>query len=77
METVFKAFKKSALNEIDLKEKGFGIEPELTIKFAKKKLKIFEVGISYTGRSYEEGKKITILDFFIAVYCIFKYRLIN
>ena len=74
METGFKAFKKSSLNQINLNQKGFGIEPELTIKFAKKKLKIFEVGISYSGRSYEEGKKIGMLDFFIAIYCIIKYR---
>lgn len=74
METGFKAFKRKALNQINLKQKGFGIEPELTIKFAKKKLKIFEVGISYSGRSYKEGKKIGIIDFFIAIYCILKFK---
>ena len=49
------------------------VEPEITIKLAKKKYKFFEVGISYRGRSYSEGKKITAKDAFIALYCIFKY----
>ena len=54
---------------------GFGIEPELTIKLAKQKLRFFEVPISYNGRSYAEGKKIGLSDAFKAIYCIVKYKL--
>ena len=75
METGFKAFKNSSLKNLNLKEKSFGFEPEITIKLAKKKLKFYEVAISYKGRSYEEGKKITIKDAFRAIYCIFKYSI--
>ena len=75
METGFKAFKSSSLKNLNLKEKSFGFEPEITIKLAKKKLKFYEVSISYKGRSYEEGKKITIKDAFRAIYCIFKYSI--
>lgn len=77
METGYKVFKTECLNNIDLFEKGFGIEPELTIKLAKKKFVFYEVPISYSGRSYEEGKKITIKDAFKALYCIVKYSLIK
>ncbi len=73
METGYKVFKSSCVKQLSLKENTFGIEPELTIKFAKKKFKFFEVPISYNGRSYHEGKKITLKDAFIAVYCIVKY----
>jgi glycosyltransferase involved in cell wall biosynthesis len=73
METGYKAFKKSMLLGIKLEQKGFGIEPEITLKLAKKKAKFFEVPISYNGRSYEEGKKIRLKDAFIAVYCIIRY----
>jgi glycosyltransferase involved in cell wall biosynthesis len=62
METGYKAFKKSMLLGIKLEQKGFGIEPEITLKLAKKKAKFFEVPISYNGRSYEEGKKIRLKD---------------
>lgn len=75
METGYKVFKSSCVKQLSLKENTFGIEPELTIKFAKKKFKFFEVPISYNGRSYHEGKKITLKDAFIAVYCIIKYSL--
>ena len=75
METGYKTFKKSLIEKIILKEKSFGIEPELTIKLAKTKAKFFEVAISYNGRSYEEGKKIGLKDAFVAIYCIFKYSL--
>lgn len=74
METGFKVFTKKAINSIVLKENSFGIEPEITIKLAKKKFKFFEVSISYNGRSYKEGKKITLKDAFRALYCIIKYR---
>jgi glycosyltransferase involved in cell wall biosynthesis len=74
METGYKLFKKSAIQSIDVKEKSFGIEPEITVKLAKKKFIFYEVPISYQGRSYEEGKKITLKDAFLALYCIFKYK---
>ncbi len=73
METGYKVFKKSVLINLNLKENSFGIEPEITIKLAKKKLKFYEVPVSYAGRSYEEGKKIRLKDAFIALYCIIKY----
>ena len=73
METGYKAFKRSILSGIKLEQKGFGIEPEITLKFAKKKAKFFEVPISYNGRSYEEGKKIGLKDAFVAIYCIIRY----
>ncbi len=75
METGYKVFKKECLDNIILEEKGFGIEPEITIKLAKKKFIFYEVPISYSGRSYEEGKKITIKDAFRAIYCIIRYSL--
>ena len=77
METGYKSFKKEAIKSIKLNEKSFGIEPEITIKLAKKKFKFYEVPISYAGRSYEEGKKIGLKDAFIAIYCIFKYSFTN
>lgn len=75
METGYKVFKKEHVDKIKLIEDSFGIEPELTIKLAKLKLRFFEVPISYNGRSYEEGKKIGLLDAFKAIYCIVKYKL--
>jgi glycosyltransferase involved in cell wall biosynthesis len=74
VETGYKLFKKSSIANIELKEKGFGFEIELTMKLAKKKMKFYEVGISYSGRSYAEGKKIEKKHFFEAMYCIIKYR---
>ena len=73
METCYKVFKKNSIKSEELKENTFGFEPEITIKLAKKKLKFFEVGISYNGRSYEEGKKIRLKDAFSAIFCIIKY----
>jgi len=73
MEKGYKVFKREVIKSINLKEHSFGIEPEITIKLAKKKYKFFEVGVSYRGRSYSEGKKITAKDAFVALYCIFKY----
>ena len=75
METCYKVFKKENIDKIDLLEDSFGIEPELTIKLAKQKLRFFEVPISYNGRSYAEGKKIGLSDAFKAIYCIVKYKL--
>ena len=77
METGYKVFKRSVIQSIDIKEKSFGVEPEITVKLAKKKFIFYEVPISYRGRSYEEGKKITLKDAFSALYCIFKYKFFN
>ena len=73
METGYKLFKRKYINPENLEQKSFGIEPEITIKLAKKKIKFFEVPISYNGRGYNEGKKITIKDAFVALYCILRY----
>ena len=75
METGFKVFKSSVLKDIQLKEKSFSFEPEITIKLAKKRCKFYEVPITYNGRSYEEGKKIGLKDVFIALKAIFIYSL--
>ncbi len=74
METCYKCFKLEVIQSVDLKEKRFGIEPELAAKVAKGRWRIYEVGISYSGRTYEEGKKIGIKDAFRALYCIVKYH---
>ena len=75
METGYKAFKYESVKDIELIENRFGFEPEITAKMAKKKLRFYEVGISYYGRTYEEGKKIGLKDAFRALYCIFRYNL--
>jgi len=78
METGYKVFRKSVLDKITLKENRFGIEPELTIKTAKiPGIRFYEVGISYAGRGYDEGKKIGIKDAFRAVYSIVKYSFLG
>jgi len=77
MEVGYKLFKSDILKDINLVENRFGIEPEVTAKIAKKKIRIFEVGISYYGRKYEDGKKITWRDGFSAIRCIIKYNLFN
>ncbi len=77
METGYKVFKKNVIKSINIEEKSFGVEPEVTIKLAKKKYRFFEVPISYNGRSYEEGKKIGLKDAFVAVFCILKYKIKN
>jgi glycosyltransferase involved in cell wall biosynthesis len=74
METGFKAFRRSALADLELSENGFGFEPEITAKIAKARYRIYEVGISYFGRTYEEGKKITWKDGVRALYVIVKYN---
>mgnify|MGYP001336211273 FL=1 len=74
METGYKAFKKDSLKNITLKENRFGFEPEITIKLAKKRLRFFEVSVSYNGRTYEEGKKIGFKDGIRALYCLIKYK---
>ncbi len=76
METCYKLFKSDIIQDIKLKEKRFGFEPEVTAKIARvPKIRIYEVGISYYGRTYEEGKKIGWKDGFRAIYCILKYNL--
>ena len=75
METCFKAMRTEFLRKIDLREDRFGFEPEITIKLAKLKCRFYEVGISYDGRTYEEGKKIGWKDGIRAIYCIAKYWL--
>jgi glycosyltransferase involved in cell wall biosynthesis len=78
METCYKLIRSSIAKSIQIKERRFGIEPEMTAKLAKiKRIRIYEVGISYYGRTYEEGKKIGWKDGFRAIYCIFKYRWFN
>jgi hypothetical protein len=75
METCYKAFRSNIIKNIKIEENRFGFEPEITAKIAKTKCRIYEVGISYNGRTYEEGKKITWKDGFRALYCIIKYNL--
>jgi len=77
METCYKVFRREVLQGITLKSNRFGFEPEITAKVAKKKnpaWRVFEVPISYSGRTYEEGKKIGLKDAFTALYCIVRYR---
>lgn len=74
METCYKMFKKEIIQQVKLKENRFGFEPEVTAKISKiKGVRIYEVGISYYGRTFEEGKKISWKDGFRAIYCIIKY----
>ena len=78
METCYKLFRSEYLKQIQLKEKRFGFEPEVTAKVAKiPRIRIYEVGISYYGRTYEEGKKINWKDGLRALYCIIKYGLFS
>jgi glycosyltransferase involved in cell wall biosynthesis len=75
METCYKLFRAEYLKKIHFKEKRFGFEPEVTLKIARfPKIRIYEVGISYYGRTYEEGKKIRLKDAFRAVWCLIKYN---
>ena len=75
METCYKVFRREIIQGISIKENRFGFEPEITAKIAKLECRIFEVGISYYGRTYKEGKKIGWKDGFRAIYCIVKYNL--
>lgn len=75
METCYKVFRRETIQGIKLQEKRFGFEPEVTAKISRvPKVRIYEVGISYYGRTYEEGKKIGMKDAFRALYCIIKYN---
>ncbi len=75
METCYKLFRTDIIKQIDIVQKGFGVEPEITAKVAKKKCRVYEVGISYYGRSYSEGKKINWKDGLKAIYVILKYSI--
>lgn len=75
METCYKAFRRDVIQSIPLEENRFGFEPEITIKIGKRRLRVYEVGISYSGRTYEEGKKIGWKDGLWAIWCIAKYGL--
>ena len=75
METCYKAFRTEILKSINIREKRFGFEPEITAKVVRMNCRIYEVGISYFGRTYEEGKKIGWRDGFRAIWCILKYNL--
>ena len=77
METCYKAFRKEVLSRIEIQETRFGFEPEVTAKVAKLGCRIYEVGISYSGRSYKEGKKINWKDGVWALWCIIKYNLFS
>jgi glycosyltransferase involved in cell wall biosynthesis len=74
METCYKVFKTEVIKQIKLQENRFGVEPEITAKVARLNVSIYEVGISYHGRTYEEGKKIGFKDALRALYCIIKYN---
>jgi glycosyltransferase involved in cell wall biosynthesis len=78
METGFKMFKTEIIRNIRLQENRFGFEPEITAKISRvKKIRIYEVGISYYGRGYDEGKKIRWVDGIRAIYCVFKYNIFS
>jgi len=77
METCYKVFSRDLIQSIDIQENRFGFEPEITAKIARRNVRIFEVGITYYGRTYSEGKKIGWRDGVKAVYCIVKYNLFS
>ena len=77
METGYKAFRMDVLRSLDLRENGFGIEPEITGKVCKRKLRIYELPISYYGRTHDEGKKITWRDGFRALWVLLRVRITN
>jgi glycosyltransferase involved in cell wall biosynthesis len=75
LETCYKAFRSEVIKNLDLREDRFGFEPEVTAKLAKARCRIYEVGISYNGRTYSEGKKVNWKDGFHAIYAILRYNL--
>jgi glycosyltransferase involved in cell wall biosynthesis len=75
METCYKAFRREVIQAIPIEENRFGFEPEVTVKIAKRRLRVYEVGISYWGRTYEEGKKIGWKDGLRALFCLLKYSI--
>lgn len=77
METCYKMFRREIIQSITIEENRFGFEPEITAKISKKHIRMYEVGISYYGRTYDEGKKIGWKDGFRAMYCIVKYNVLR
>jgi glycosyltransferase involved in cell wall biosynthesis len=77
METGFKAFRRETIQKIAIQENRFGFEPEITAKLARDDARFYEVGISYSGRTYQEGKKVGWKDGFRALWCIFRYNFIS
>jgi glycosyltransferase involved in cell wall biosynthesis len=77
METCYKVFRTEIIQSIDIEESRFGFEPEITAKLARRNLRIYEVGVSYSGRTYAEGKKIGWKDGVRAIWCIVKYNLLS
>ena len=77
METCYKVFRTKIIKKINIEENHFGVEPEITAKIAKLDCRIYEVGISYNGRTYKEGKKINWRDGVVALWCIIKYNIIR
>ena len=77
METCYKVFRREVLASFEIEEPRFGVEPEITAKISKGRWRVYEVGISYSGRTYEEGKKIGWRDGFRAIICILKYNLLR
>ena len=75
METCYKAFRREVIQSIPIEENRFGFEPEITVKVARRRLRIYEVGISYWGRTYEEGNKIGWKDGIRAIWCLLKYAI--
>ena len=74
METCYKVFRRELIQSLKIEENRFGFEPEITAKIAKRGCRIYEVGITYRGRTYEQGKKIGWKDGVRAIYCILKYN---
>ncbi len=77
METCYKVFRTEAIRSLTLREDRFGFEPEVTAKVAKKKYRIYEVGITYSGRTYEEGKKIGWKDGVHTLWCILRHNILS
>jgi glycosyltransferase involved in cell wall biosynthesis len=77
METGFKAFRRETIRKIEIQENRFGFEPEITAKLARHGARFYEVGISYSGRTYQEGKKVGWKDGFRALWCIFRYNFLS
>ena len=75
MECCYKVFRKEIVKEVDINEDRFGFEPEITVKLARRNVRIYEVGISYAGRTYAEGKKIGLMDSFAYLWCLIRYRI--
>jgi hypothetical protein len=77
IETCYNVFRAGVIKPLYLREKRFGIEPEITAKIRRMRVRIYEVGISYSGRDYSEGKKIKLRDAFAAVWCIVRYNVFS